>query len=67
MTMLTSTQLASAMERMHDLPPTQPERFDRRIDAIMHVTGRDRSWARQRGAELWPAEYEQFLAAKAPA
>jgi hypothetical protein len=33
----------------------------------MNATGRsDRSWARQRAAELWPDEYDAFLAAKAP-
>ena len=35
--------------------PTEPvARFNRRVDSVMHVTGRDRTWARAAAAEAWP-------------
>ena len=35
--------------------PTEPVAlFDRYIDAVMHVTGRNRSWSRVRAYETWP-------------
>ena len=69
MTQLTSHELAAASRQMEStrdpLPADPPARFDRRITHLMNATGRDRTWARARCAELWPAEHEAFIAAKA--
>ena len=37
-------------------PADAVARFERFVDAVMHVTGRDRSWARIAAAETWPGE-----------
>lgn len=62
---LTAERLEMAQARMHDLPASQPARFDARIDAIMAVVGRDRTFCRARCAEQWPDEYTEYLSAKA--
>jgi hypothetical protein len=68
---LTPTQLALVEERMHDpknsgpLPVEQPGRFNRRITVIQNVTAKDRTWSRARASELWPNEYQDYLAAVA--
>lgn len=42
----------------------QPERFERRVRQLMKETARDRTWCRQRCAETWPDEHQDFLRAK---
>lgn len=41
-----------------ELPKDQPARWRARVDIVMHVTGRDRTWCRARARELWPDEAE---------
>ena len=59
---LTPDRLATATRWAADdglggtLPEEAVARFNRLIDAVMHVTGRNRSWSRVAAASAWPDE-----------
>ncbi|MGH6736808.1 MAG: hypothetical protein ACRECX_12155 [Methyloceanibacter sp.] len=65
MTGLTDAQIARAEEIISGARQPLPTDFERRVDAVMSATGRDRTWARARAAELWPGEHRAYLRARA--